>query len=81
MGLTLIFSNQANPPNGVRPEEATPLEVTVEVERDQRDRTFLPVFLATMTRAKLTDFFAFKVLAAVSQWDYVADPDSIGTII
>ncbi len=63
-------------------------DLTIEsmgpIQNDAHDKfaeTFLPVFLSVMERANLDDPFAYKVLAAVSQWDYVADPDSIGTII
>jgi acyl-homoserine lactone acylase PvdQ len=34
-----------------------------------------------MAQSDVGDPFAAKLLAAVSQWDYVADPDSFGTII
>jgi penicillin amidase len=60
------------------------IETMAPIQNDAHDKfaeTFLPVFLRVMERSSLEDQFAYKVLAAVSQWDYVADPDSIGTII
>lgn len=34
-----------------------------------------------MTQSDVSDPFAAKLLATVSQWDFVADADSFGTII
>ncbi|MCC6797194.1 MAG: penicillin acylase family protein [Candidatus Hydrogenedentes bacterium] len=55
-----------------------------KIQNDAHDKfaeTFLPVFLHVMAQSDVSDPFAAKLLAAVSQWDYVADPDSFGTII
>ena len=63
-------------------------DLTIEtmglIQNDAHDKfaeTFLPVFLRTMAQGDVADPFAARLLAAVSQWDYVADADSIGTII
>ena len=63
-------------------------DLTVEsmglIQNDAHDKfaeTFLPVFLKVMNAANETDPFDTKLLAAVGQWDLVADADSIGTII
>ncbi|NUM53695.1 MAG: penicillin acylase family protein [Candidatus Hydrogenedentes bacterium] len=63
-------------------------DLTIEsmgrIQNDAHDKfaeTFLPVFLRVMTQTDVTDPFAAKLLAALSQWDYAADADSIGTII
>jgi penicillin amidase len=60
------------------------IETMAPIQNDSHDKfaeTFLPVFLQVMERSEFADPFAYKVLAVVSQWDYVADPDSIGTIV
>lgn len=60
------------------------IQTMAPIQNDTHDKfaeTFLPVFIPVMERSTLDDPFAYKVLAAVSQWDYVADGDSIGTII
>jgi penicillin amidase len=63
-------------------------DLTIEsmglIQNDAHDKfaeTFLPVFLGVMTQSDVADAFAARLLAAVSQWDLVADADSIGTII
>lgn len=60
------------------------IESMAKIQNDAHDKfaeTFLPVFLGVMTRTDVNDPFAARLLAAVSQWDLVADSDSIGTII
>lgn len=55
-----------------------------KIQNDAHDKfaeTFLPVFLEVMAQSDVSDPFAAKLLASVSQWDYVADPDSFGTIV
>ncbi len=55
-----------------------------KIQNDAHDKfaeTFLPVFLQVMTQSDVSDPFAAKLLATVSQWDFVADADSFGTII
>ncbi|GMU91370.1 MAG: penicillin amidase [Candidatus Hydrogenedentota bacterium] len=60
------------------------VETMARIQNDAHDKfaeTFLPVFIEATKTADMRDEFAWKVLAAVSQWDYVADLDSVGTII
>lgn len=63
-------------------------DLTIEsmalIQNDAHDKfaeTFLPVFLDVMTRSDVADAYQARLLAALSQWDYVADADSIGTLI
>ncbi|HRI87324.1 MAG TPA: penicillin acylase family protein, partial [Candidatus Hydrogenedentes bacterium] len=60
------------------------IESMAPIQNDAHDKfaeTFLPVFLRVMAQSDAGDLYSARLLAALSQWDYVADRDSIGTII
>ncbi len=42
---------------------------------------YLPIFLKVMGDTPPADAYAAELLQVLKQWDYVADPDSLGTII
>ncbi|GMW01899.1 MAG: penicillin amidase [Candidatus Hydrogenedentota bacterium] len=60
------------------------VETMKAIQTDARDKSAdvnLPLFLRVMQARVPEDAFAVRVLAAVSQWDHVADADAIGPII
>jgi penicillin amidase len=60
------------------------IETMAPIQYDAYDKgaeRFVPVLVAACRQAKIADDFANRVLDTLAQWNYVADPESIGPVI